>query len=75
MSTCETDRKGTRRWYFIYKLHREDGPAIEYTNGNYEWYFDGKYHREDGPAVKEGGTYKWYIHGKLIGTRYMDRRY
>ena len=24
------------------KLHREDGPAIEYTNGFKQWWLDGK---------------------------------
>ncbi len=25
------------------QLHREDDPAIEFTNGNKEWYINGKY--------------------------------
>ena len=33
-------------------LHREDGPAIEYANGNKHWYLNGKLHREDGPAIE-----------------------
>lgn len=32
-------------------LHREDGPAIIYTNGEHWWFLDGLLHREDGPAV------------------------
>ncbi len=31
------------------ELHREDGPAIEYTSGTKMWYQNGKLHREDGP--------------------------
>ena len=49
------------------KRHREDGPAIEYSNGNKEWLIDGKYHREDGrPAIEydDGGTKLWYKDGK-----------
>ena len=48
-----TDEGGT---IFYYKygtctLHREDGPAIEYANGDKYWYFNGKlvdcaYHEE-----------------------------
>ena len=30
------------RWLLNGKLHREDGPAIEYANGTKEWYVDGK---------------------------------
>ena len=31
-------------------MHREDGPAIEYVNGDCEWLINGITHREDGPA-------------------------
>ena len=30
--------------------HREDGPAIEWANGDRFWYKNGKLHRENGPA-------------------------
>ena len=33
------------------KLHREDGPAVIYANGDQFYYQNGKLHREDGPAV------------------------
>ncbi len=46
-------------------LHRADGPAVEYGNGQFSYYVDGKQHREDGPAVFVGGTERWYIFGKL----------
>ena len=47
-------------------LHREDGPAVEYTNGTKVWYLNGTHHREDGPAVEYLDGYKeWYIDGKL----------
>ena len=29
-------------------LHREDGPAISYLNGDCRWYLNGKLHRSDG---------------------------
>ena len=29
-------------WYLNGNLHREDGPAVEYTNGSKEWYLNGK---------------------------------
>lgn len=28
--------------YYHGKLHRTDGPAIEYANGNKRWYFNGQ---------------------------------
>ena len=48
------------------KLHREDGPAVEYANGTKQWWFNGKRHREDGPAVEyTDGTKQWWFNGKL----------
>jgi hypothetical protein len=61
----EVDSIGTREWYLGYKLHREDGPAVEYTNGDCEWWVNGKIHRVDGPAIeKANGTREWYLDGK-----------
>ena len=46
-------------------LHREDGPAIEYSDGGTEWRFNGKLHREDGPAIESpDGSKSWFVHGK-----------
>lgn len=46
--------------------HREDGPAIEWKDGDKEWWFKGKRHREDGPAVERtNGQKEWWIIGKL----------
>jgi hypothetical protein len=48
------------------KLHREDGPAIEWGNGDRSWYRNGKIHREDGPAIKRVDGYEvWYRNGEL----------
>ena len=47
-------------------LHRIDGPACEYADGDKFWYIDGKCHRIDGPAVENAdGSKYWYIDGKL----------
>ena len=60
---------GTKRHYSdrnMEILHREDGPAVEYTNGHKSWYIDDKLHREDGPAVEyTNGRKAWFINGKL----------
>jgi len=48
-----------------YKLHRENGPAVTYSNRLAVWYINGKRHREDGPAVSWYGDKKWYVNGKL----------
>jgi len=47
-------------------FHREDGPAVEYSDGTKYWFINGKLHREDGPAIEQyNGTNEWYINGKL----------
>ena len=46
------------------KLHRDDGPAVIYSNGNKTWYKNGELHRDDGPAViRNDGTKGWYKNG------------
>ena len=48
------------------KLHRLDGPAIEYSNGTKEWRQNGKYHRVNGPAREySDGTKAWYQKGQF----------
>ena len=54
--------------YYIKKgrIHRADGPAIEWAEGTKEWYKNDKLHRENGPAIEcANGTKKWYKEGKL----------
>jgi hypothetical protein len=47
-------------------LHREDGPAIEYTDGDKEWWLNGKRHREDGAAIEwSDGCKAWWLNGQL----------
>ena len=45
-------------------MHRENGHAIEWGNGDKEWYYKGKQHREDGPAIEGlNGAKFWYLNG------------
>jgi hypothetical protein len=62
------DEYGNKKWFnFQGEFHRDDGPAIEMTNGYKEWCQNGKAHREDGPAIEyRNGTRHWYINGKRI---------
>jgi hypothetical protein len=64
-----TSMDGTKRWYLNGKLHRTDGPAIEYANGDKRWYLNDQLHRTDGPAVEHtDGTKMWYLNGKCHRT-------
>jgi len=56
-----------KRWYLDELLHREDGPAIEYTNGDKYWWLNGKLHRENGPAVEwSNGDKYWFLNGEEV---------
>ena len=62
--TVETNEEGTTYYTLRGKLHRTDGPAIEWADGYRAWYQNGKQHREDGPAVKYPDGYREYwVHG------------
>lgn len=53
------DRHG--RW------HREDGPAVEWPNGELGYYFHGQLHRDGGPAREyPNGTKEWWHYGLVI---------
>lgn len=55
------------------RLHRLDGPAIEWANGDYYWYKDGKLHRTDGPAIKTGDMVCWYFNDTEIKSEILDK--
>jgi hypothetical protein len=40
--TVEVYPHGDKCWYLNGKLHREDGPAIEYANGAKSWWLNDK---------------------------------
>ena len=68
----ETDSYGNTYYYNdLNQYHREDGPAIEETNGNKCWYRNGQYHREDGPAVEFADGRKEYW---ILGIQYKTNK-
>jgi hypothetical protein len=60
------DSDGTVRYYDVVgRPHREDGPAVQYTNGSEYWYYKGTRHREGGPAIwVSENEYAWFHMGK-----------
>lgn len=61
------DEFGDVRWYKEGSNihHREDGPAIEFANGDKLWCLNGRLHRVGGPAVENiNGTKEWAVNGK-----------
>lgn len=63
-----TDSRGIKTWYANGQLHRTDGPAVLWPNGDHEWYKHGLLHRIDGPAG-------FYLNGKSIRWWYEGRNY
>jgi hypothetical protein len=62
----------TKRYYKKGSLHREDGPAVEFTDGHKEWWYEGNFIYMAGcafytPNIKEEERYM--IH---TGTELMD---
>ena len=63
--TIYINKDGSKYYYLNGKVHREDGPAIEYVDGTKYWYKNSKLHREDGPAVEHAnGNKSWWLNGK-----------
>jgi len=64
---CQTNYNGSIYWTLNGKYHREDGPAIQFTDGTKYWYFHGQYHRADGPAIEyTNGHRSWWYYGQQI---------
>lgn len=64
--SCSGEKK---EWFVNNRIHRTDGPAIEWPNGDKQWFVGGKLHRTDGPASEyNDGSSEWWLHGKLHRT-------
>lgn len=64
---CTTLESGTKIWKNDKgQIHRDDGPAITWTNGNWEWWFEDKCHRIEGPSDWLNGEHRWFVHDKNI---------
>ena len=62
---CKIDHQGTKRYYDMDgRLHRKNGPAVEYKNGTIEYYLHGKLHRIGAPArIFANGDEVWAQNG------------
>lgn len=62
-----TEINGVKEWRLNNLLHREDGPAVEYSFGTKLYFLNGQPHRLDGPACEyNDGRTDWYVDGKKI---------
>jgi len=56
-------------------LHREDGPAVEWSDGHKEWFLNGILHREDGPAIEYvDGSKSWHLNGECLSEQAFLKR-
>ena len=66
---CLIDKDNDIYWFKNGKFHREDGPAVEWTDGSKFWYKNGLLHREDGPAIEyTDGDKAWRLNGEHFYT-------
>jgi hypothetical protein len=72
------DKDGDKFYFKDMKMtmrHREDGPAVELTDGYEGWYFNDMCHREDGPAVVyPNGKKYWFLNGVEYSEEEHARR-
>jgi hypothetical protein len=55
--------------------HREDGPALEYADGDKEWWLNGRRHREDGAAIEyANGDKTWYLNNTMYTEEEFKKR-
>ena len=59
-----------REYYVNGQLHRADGPAIEYANGDKEYWVNGSLHRTDGPAIETKNEHHYNNEYWLCGKEY-----
>jgi hypothetical protein len=73
--TVKVFEGGTKQWCLNGKLHREDGPAVDYAGGDKSWYLNGERHREDGPAIEyDNGNKEWYLNGEQLTEKEFNAR-
>ena len=52
MSNQKINEYGTNYWYNeVGELHREDGPAVEYSDGDHLWWLNGREYTEEEYAL------------------------
>jgi hypothetical protein len=74
-SKCEISSNGTKRWFNDEgQLHRLNGPAVEYADGDESWWIEDEIHRLDGPAFKTLAGYEdWWINGEQLSKEQFDQ--
>jgi hypothetical protein len=74
-SKCVTSAQGTKWWLNDEdRLHRLDGPALEWVDGSKAWYINNGLHRLDGPAIEDcSGAQELWVNNKKLTKKQFDR--
>lgn len=68
---CYVEKWAAQYWIKKGKiLHRDDGPAAVFDNGDKTWVINNLFHRLDGPAMFNGDEITYYISDEKIGEEY-----
>jgi len=72
----DVDTHGTRRYYNCTgRYHRDEDPAVEYTNGTKYWWQNGILHRTGGPAIMwPDGRKWWYLNDRPLTEAEFNQR-
>ena len=54
------------------QLHRSDGPALEYSDGDYEWHSNGRLHNLNGYARSVKNAQNIYLEYWVYGKQYVN---
>jgi hypothetical protein len=68
-----TENEGAIRHYSNGELHRANGPALTWDDGEWSWALYDRMHRYYGPVDNFYGHGRWVIHGTAV-RRVNDRR-
>lgn len=64
---CHINEEGVKHYYLNDKLHREDGPAIEYPDDSPWWFINDEYRpNDDMPNESIINSKFWYLNGQRI---------
>lgn len=74
--TCKIGENGTKIYFNqLEQVHREDGPAIEWSNKDKEWWVNDKRHRWNSPAliITDLGINVWMLFGIKVTEKYYRK--
>ncbi len=67
---CHVNKEGVKHYYLDGKLHRENGPAIEYPDNSPWWFINDEFRPEDEISLEQNTSSKfWYLNGQRIDPK------